>query len=321
MAMMIIDYQHLVYKTLSPNIPVLSATVEEDGIMKQVFTTIPSFTIKSVWNYSGRGSMRCAICLEGGSATRENHFSALGQSYKGGRKKLNPQMRKGIDLSVNLMVEGKVSCYRQAGFESDDFVYTLVQAAKQNGYTEPIYVVTNDHDLMPLVDNQVSVYMRASRTFAIGGAPELKGYFQITPESWDDFVLYSSRYGKNGNKGYDVPYNSVLLYKMLRGDDSDNISGLKGFGAVKYNKVIQRMRDDNVAFESIFRYENEWEDIKDVIKPYFTEIEMTHMHGVYDGIRLRHTMPLDEVKLPSVIQYGLLSKALLRYQINIAEPK
>lgn len=320
MAMIIFDYQHLVYKTMSPNIPVMSVAREVDGVLKTIITTIPAVTIKSIWNNSGRGALRCGVCLEGGSPAREQYFQSMGQDYKGGRKKLSPMMRKGVDLSIGLMVQGGVSCYRKSGFESDDFVYTLVKAAKVQGYTDPIYVVTNDHDLMPLVDNQVSVYMKATRTYRVGNAPEIHGYFQITPETWDDFVSYSSRYGKAGKNGFDVPYNSVILYKLLRGDDSDNIKGIKGYGAVKFNKVVSAMRSANMPFDTIFRYENCWEEILMYIKPYFTEAELVEMAAIYDGIRLKQVMDLNEVKLPSTIQWGKLQGALSQYDIQIKEP-
>lgn len=320
MATIIIDFQHLVYKTLNPNVPYLSVSKEvAPGQFKTICTTIPSMTIKSVWNYSGRGELSCAVCLEGGASSREDYFSNLGQDYKSGRKKLNSQMKEGINIAVDLMHRGGVSCYRKAGFESDDFVYTLVHALKKKGYTDPIYVVTNDHDMLPLVDEQVSVYMKAPRTYRVGSAPELTGYFQVTPDTWSDFVEYSSRYGKAGTHGFNVPYNSVLLYKLLRGDDSDNIKGIKGFGAVKFNKVIDAMTEAGVNFSETFRYTKTWEEIEEVVKPFFNEKELAQMKDIYGGIQLKYTMPLDEVNSPKIIDYGKLQQTLLEYSINIVE--
>ena len=45
-------------------------------------------------------------------------------------------------------------------------------------------------------------------------------------------------------KGVHVPYNSILLFKMIRGDKSDNIVGVKGVGPKAYNKFISQMTDE-----------------------------------------------------------------------------
>lgn len=319
MSIMIIDYQHLAYKTFAPSITPLFKPMMVDGVMKQINTTIPTYTIKSIWNYSGKGSIRCAVTLEGGASSRESYFESLGVEYKAGREKLSPQMRKGIDLAIQLMLDGGVSCYRSAGFESDDQIYTLVRAIKESGYTEPVYIVTNDHDMLPLVDKQVSVYLRSTRTVSMGASPKLKGYFQVTPESWDDFTYLSTRYGKSGQNGYIVPYNSVMLFKMLRGDASDSIKGIKGYGAKKYNKVIQQMLDDDVSFETIFRYENDWDVLEKVLQHYFDEATLGEMKNIFNGIRLKLVRPVEEVNLPHLIDGGKLQTSLLRYGIHISE--
>ena len=47
-------------------------------------------------------------------------------------------------------------------------------------------------------------------------------------------------------KDVKVPYNSILLFKMIRGDKSDNIAGVKGVGAKSYNKFIEQMTEDEI---------------------------------------------------------------------------
>ena len=309
----LIDFNHLAHRCMM--IDPLTTTVALNGVPTVVDTTIPTTTIKNVYNYGGRGANYTAVCLEGGNNARKKYFaenSPTGEAtaYKDGRKK-NSRLLSGLNLAVELMHEGNVSLYRQEGFEADDCIYSLVQKIKSIDTTTPIDIITNDADMLPLVDYQVSVYMRGSRQFAKEGCPEHRLYYQVTPDTWEDYLSYTSAY-----KNFTIPYNSMLLFKLIRGDKSDNIPpSVKGFGGVKYSNLMHQMTYDGVDFDDVFRYGVDFDEVLlPVLKEYFPDEKvLNHMRFIYNGINLRYT----NLVPPKQIQAGLLQSSLLKLNINL----
>lgn len=94
-------------------------------------------------------------------------------------------------------------CIRQCGcdeVEADDFIGYYVTHKKPN---EKIVIVSNDRDLTQLISDQVIVYVQSMKDFI-----NTKNHTQVM--------------------GYN--YQNVVLKKMLCGDASDNIKGIKGLG-------------------------------------------------------------------------------------------
>lgn len=311
MRYVLIDYMHLAHKCF--NAQPLSATVNINGVPTVVDTTIPTYTIKNIFKYSGRGEFYTAVCFEGGNNKRKQYFSegssVDGSGYKGNRGAYKGAFYEGVNLATHLLVNGCVSCYRQGGLEADDMIYSLVQQIKAVDTKTPIDIVTNDADLLPLVDEQVSVYMRGTREYANAGCPTLRLYYQVTPETWEEYLSYTSAY-----KNFIIPYNSMLLYKLIRGDRSDNIApAVKGYGGVSYSKLMERMIADGVDFPNIFRYGKPFEIMRQVLLNYFTPEEVARMEYIYNGINLVAT----PVVPPKQIEVGLLQRALKDVKINI----
>lgn len=315
----VIDYMHRVFKTM--NCTPLSCITDYMGQAINVDTTIANYTIKAVLRFADKGGYPTVVCLEGGCPKRVEYFSKFSGTgkqggYKDGRGRLSSSMRDGMNLAIGCMVDGGVSCAREVGYEADDYIFTIVQMLKANGVTDPIDVITGDRDMLPLVDNQVSVYINSPREWNADGCPKLRGYFQVTPKSWDLYISYASEY-----KGYDLPYNSVLLYKMIKGDKSDNIlCGIKGYGGVKFSAMVQKLREANCPFETIFRYGLNFEKvIAPVLQPFFTEDELTIMHYIYEGINLMYVQPANgaPITMPKMIPVGKLQQVLLPFKINL----
>ena len=84
--------------------------------------------------------------------------------------------------------------------EADDFIGYYVSHKKPN---EKIVIVSNDRDLTQLISEDVIVYVQSLKKFV-----NTKNHTEIM--------------------GYN--YQNVVLKKMLCGDASDNIKGVKGFG-------------------------------------------------------------------------------------------
>lgn len=326
----LVDYLHLVYKTIAA--PPLSCTLYVDGERRVVDTAIPSFTCKDIWRFSGSGKYNTGVFLEGGAPMRKAYFDGVKNfkdcylakkagieytptpktdkdGYKAGRSGLNSIQKMGVNLTVDCLVKGQVSAYQVAGFEADDLIWTAYKQIREAYPDAHIDIFTGDMDMLPLVDEHTSVYMRGNRTWA---APlcgqgycqnckescasydddtckirrEFKNYFEVTPENWDEFIGYRSAF-----KGFNIPYNAVFLFKMLRGDTSDNVPMVeKGWGGKKWNGVIEKMIADGVDFANLFRYDTPWLDVGPVLRNYFSEETVAFMQLNAEGIRPRSSL-------------------------------
>ena len=113
--------------------------------------------------------------------------------------------------------------------EADDFIGYYVSHKKPN---EKIVIVSNDRDLTQLIADDVIVYVQSLKQF-------------INTKNHTDIMGYN--------------YQNVVLKKMLCGDASDNIKGIKGFGEktllinfeeikkrkVTLNEVIEKAKQIN----------------------------------------------------------------------------
>ena len=316
MRYVLIDYMHLAHRCIVAE--PLSVTVPINGEIQVVDTTIPNYTVKNIYSYSGRGLFHTGVFFEGGSDFRKKHFakdgSGDGTGYKGDRSQQKGSFYTGINLAIQLMMQGKVSLYRAGGYEADDLIFNMIRAIKEKDTSTPIDIITNDSDLLPLVDEQVSVYIRGTREYNEDGCPTRRLYYQVTPRSWDEYLSYASAY-----KNYTIPYNSMLLFKMIRGDKSDNVAGAcKGYGGKKYSALMEKMKEDGVDFPNVFRYGNDFNEVmKPVLDKYFTEEEVEKMEFIYQGIGLRKLPEGQSLALPKQIDKGYLQQALDFVKINL----
>jgi DNA polymerase-1 len=161
------------------------------------------------------------------------------------------KMFTSIEITTSLMRTAGIQCFKQRNYEADDLIFACVQAAKRDYPGMPIDIVTNDADILPLVDDTVSVFIRSKKmTYAIRKDLEKAHYIQVTPENYRQVVEDMSAYKK-----FYVPYNTILFHKLVRGDSSDKIGGIKKlFPPKRYNALIQEMESDGVDPSRVFRY-------------------------------------------------------------------
>ena len=297
----LIDYNHMAYKFFYGAQP-LSSVVNINGVDTIVDTTIAYGTIRALNNYGQRGKYYIGICYEGGSKFRKEYFSgSTTEGYKGTRKSMDNKMKAAIDVSIDLLAKCGAAQYRCLGYEADDMIYSIVKRIKAVDKTTPIDIITGDGDMLPLVDEQVSVFMKGTRTFAFPGANEYRGYYQVTPESWEQYLKNTSAY-----KDYLIPYNSMLLFKLMKGDKADNIPATtKGYGGKGYSALMQKMLNDGIDFSEVFRYGVDFDEtIRPVLKYYFDTDTIDKMKWIYGGMNLRNfegdiaplkQLPIDKV--------------------------
>ena len=257
---LIVDFNHQVH-TFFHSKHRLSARVVIDGQPVEKDTTVHNSSLKNIWRWSKGGVYPTAVCFDRQVPSRKAFWQTAfpdmeigsGKEYKGNREKMPEAMYEAISDCESILRTAGVSCFARKNYEADDLVYACVKRAKEKYPGCPIDVVTNDADLLTLVDDTVSVFLRSKKlTWAESKEIEKTHYIQVTPNNFQSVVEDLSAY-----KGFVIPYNSLLLHKLLRGDSSDNflrkeISRM--FPKTKYNDMIYRMLADDINFEEIFRY-------------------------------------------------------------------
>lgn len=105
--------------------------------------------------------------------------------------------------------------------EADDFIGYYVTHKKPN---EKIVICSNDRDLTQLIDDDVIVYV----------------------QSMKDFLTKKNYTEKEG-----FYYKNVVLKKVLCGDTSDNIKGIKGFGEKTLLTNYPEFKEREVTLEEV----------------------------------------------------------------------
>lgn len=256
----IVDFNHMAHRYFHSPFK-LSVRVVENGEIVEKDTRIHSGTMKSIFNWSNCGSNPTAVCFDRPTPARKMWFQdsfpdmMIGTSneYKGNRSKMPESMFVAIQDCEKMLRSAGVSVFAKQGYEADDLIFACIQRAKEKYPDLPIDVITNDADMLPLVDDQVSLFLRSKKgTYAEDKNIEKSNYIQVTPRNFQEIVEGLSDY-----KGFTIPYNSILLHKLLRGDNSDNYKRKdisRMFPPTKWNQMIERMLEDCINFPEIFRY-------------------------------------------------------------------
>ena len=123
--------------------------------------------------------------------------------------------------------------------EADDFIGYYVSHKKPN---EKIVIVSNDRDLTQLIADDVIVYVQSLKAF-------------VNTKNHTDIMGYN--------------YQNVVLKKMICGDVSDNIKGIKGVGEKTLLSNFDEIKKRKVTLEEVIekaKFINE-ERVKNKKKP------------------------------------------------------
>ena len=256
----IVDYNHLAHTYLHGGAARLTHTVNINGVNHTIDTTIQNYTIKAIFRWANKGQNPTAVCFDSPCACRKAYIAQQGLGidtgagageYKGGRSSLDSSVFDSINMTANMLQRAGVCCYKLNNFEADDLVAACVKRAKEQYPDLPIDVICNDADLLPLVDEQVSVFYRSRKyTFAESKDIEKPHYIQVMPSNYQDLIEDMSAY-----KNLKVPYNTLLLAKLLRGDKSDNIKGHPDIKPKIYKELISLMESNpDIDLGNLIRY-------------------------------------------------------------------
>ena len=132
--------------------------------------------------------------------------------YKANRTEMPPDLAQQLPYIRRALEAFRIPILEAQGFEADDVIGTLSKKAAQQGY--PVYVVSNDKDMLQLVNDQVKV---------------------LNPVK-DNLVLDRGKVEET----LGVPPERVIDVMALRGDSIDNIPGAPGIGDKGSVELIQQ---------------------------------------------------------------------------------
>jgi DNA polymerase-1 len=148
--------------------------------------------------------------------------------YKAKRIKQEPDFYVQIDRVKSILQKGGVKYFEKAGFEADDIIGTVSRLAVQDNQELKVIIVTGDLDTLQLVNERVFVYTfhQGIKNEILYDTQKVQERFGLTPEQLIDF-------------------------KSLRGDQSDNILGVKGIGEKGALRILTSYRSLEKLYEAI----------------------------------------------------------------------
>lgn len=163
--------------------------------------------------------------------------------YKAGRHKTPDELLSQFPILKEWLTLAGYHCIECEGYEADDILGTLAQAAENSAHE--CVIATGDRDSLQLVSEHTRVLLTATKM----GRPEVINY--------DPAALYER---------YLLTPPQMIELKALMGDSSDNIPGVAGVGEKTATDLITR-------FGSIDRIYAELDtlDIKDSVRKKLTE--------------------------------------------------
>lgn len=226
----IYDFMHVYYKYLfmlkGRKIRALTAQMADGSTVPVSLIYYPLADIEKSRRtiearFGGQAEVEMSFCFD--SPPTERKALAADGSYKANRvSRLTEEDLHNIAVIKQLLEMAGYSTYQTPGLEADDLVASLNGLMEQA--FDATFIMTNDSDLTVNVSEKTHVMRYKAR----------RGYVEIGRGNYETEL--SAEFGCN------IPYNSILLFKTLCGDKSDNVPGIKGFGPKKFDQLIERMR-------------------------------------------------------------------------------
>ncbi|MCL6459297.1 MAG: 5'-3' exonuclease [Gorillibacterium sp.] len=194
-------------------------------------------------------------CWDMGSKTfRTEQYT----EYKGNRSAAPEELIPQFDLVKEVVAEMGVPNFGIVGFEADDCIGTL---ASQLSTDSEVYILTGDHDMLQLINEQVKVVImkKGKLNYAVYDLELLMSEKQLTPVQ-------------------------VIDIKGFMGDSSDNYPGVKGIG----EKIALKLLLDYESVEGVLA------NLDKLPKGVRTKIEanLEMLHLSRDLARIRLDVPV-----------------------------
>lgn len=144
--------------------------------------------------------------------------------YQAQRPKMESDLSDQFGKIIEILQKARISTYAVDGYEADDIIGTVSDAANKKGIFT--YIVTGDRDMLQLVDDDTQVFM------------PIKGISEV---SIMDAEKVREKYGIKPSQFIDL--------KALQGDASDNYPGVAGIGP----KTAANLINEYGSVENIYK--------------------------------------------------------------------
>lgn len=166
----------------------------------------------------------CAVCFD----VHEPTFRHIEyKDYKGTRKGMPEELVPQMETVKNVLKSMNIKTCQMGGYEADDLLGTIGQAADRNGIMTVI--VSGDRDLLQLATDTIKI--RIPKTKA--GNTVIENYNK------EDVI-----------DAYGVTPEEFIDVKALMGDTSDNVPGVPSIGEKTAIKIIQEYKSVENAIEN-----------------------------------------------------------------------
>src|SRR6056297_1133930 len=213
---LILDGHALIHRSFHALPPTMTT---RDGKVVNAVYGFASVLIKAIRDFHP-DYLAVALDKEG-STFRHKKF----KNYKAQREKAPDDLYAQIPRVKEIISAFNIPIYEKQGFEADDLIGTIVKKADKK--LEKI-IVTGDLDTLQLIDRNTKVY-----TMSRG----------IT-----ESVLYGPEEVK---EKFGLPVESIIDFKALRGDPSDNIPGVPGIGEKTARELLQKFSSLEKIYEHL----------------------------------------------------------------------
>jgi len=146
--------------------------------------------------------------------------------YQAQRPKMESDLSDQFGKIIEILQKARISTYAVDGYEADDIIGTVSDAANKKGIFT--YIVTGDRDMLQLVDEDTRVFM------------PIKGISEV---SIMDAEKVREKYG--------IKPSQFIDYKALQGDSSDNYPGVAGIGPKTAANLINEYGSVDKIYKSL----------------------------------------------------------------------
>jgi DNA polymerase-1 len=153
--------------------------------------------------------------------------------YKSTRPKTDPEIAEQLQAIKEEVSTRQLNLVSFDGWEADDVVASIATTAVSEDVF--CYIGTSDRDAYGNISRSVTV-----ANFQKG----VRDLLLVTPE------MLFEKYGIKG-----TPVNQYLDFAALRGDPSDNISGVAGIGEVTAKNILKEMTSINDFYQNPSTFE------------------------------------------------------------------
>ncbi len=163
-------------------------------------------------------------CIDKGKSGRNIIYN----QYKSKRLPATDSFKQQIPIIYEFYNSSGLKLLYKEGFEADDVINTVIyrfiaQNINENNF---IFIITGDSDLLQLINKNIFVV--------------------ILKKGITEYVLYDKQKFYNE---FGFNNNYYLLYKILIGDNSDNVKGIEGIGPKKAKDFIKKIEQNSFNFE------------------------------------------------------------------------